>query len=112
MEVEGLSPSKPFITDSMNILVRNTQYSTSFLYKDRQAQDASVRKCVKCSGSFKNHDPVSKISKCGHMYHTECYAEHFAVSDDDDRLRNIKIVASAMPRETFLTWTTKELSNS
>ena len=74
--MEGLGPKRAFLTDKMNELVSDTPLSVSFLYVNRPLADANIRKCHKCVGSLKPHDPVTKVRRCGHMYHTDCYVKH------------------------------------
>lgn len=79
MEEEGVKKIKHFLSDAMNTLVTDTELSTTFLFLNRSPADNGVRKCCKCPGTLKPHDPVTKIRKCGHIYHTDCYAKHMTV---------------------------------
>jgi len=80
MEVELGVSKKGFLTQEMREVTEDTEFSFSFMYKDRDAKDANQRKCTICGATFKANDPVTQIRSCGHIFHAECYLKRCIVS--------------------------------
>lgn len=104
MEMEGLTPQKPFLSEKMLKLVSDTDISLTFLYANRTAQDQSARKCAKCGATLKPHDPVTKLRVCNHLYHTDCYVKHMAVSRCSNLPRQAISVICVLSQPTMEAW--------
>lgn len=100
METESLTPNRIYRSDKLHELVTNTACTTTFLFCDRKGDDLNVRKCHSCSATLKPNDPCSKVDKCGHIYHTDCYVKHIAVIAVSNSPRRTPSVTSAIRQLT------------
>jgi len=100
MEVEGVTKSKGFYTKEMWDLFNDTNFSLSFMYKDREVADSNQRRCTLCGGNFKANDPVTKLRQCGHIFHSECYLGRLMVSSTVNSHRTEKTARSAVHQRT------------
>lgn len=100
MEEESLPNKKPFLSSMLSDCLESTHLSLTFLYMDRSPEDNMVRHCAKCKGTMKPNDPVTKIRKCGHLYHADCYVKLTKVRDMCDSSRKAANVRHALHQST------------